>query len=84
MGTCEQRDTGQGHPDKGTGQPTSDYLQIHGHFCWNGRDTCLLNIDIWPILNLIHFSYAPPSIYGAPYSFRGNKILNIIDIFAME
>ena len=20
MGTCEQRDTGQGHPDKGTGQ----------------------------------------------------------------
>ena len=37
MGTCEQRDTGQGHPDKGTGQRTDDYLQIHGHFCWTGR-----------------------------------------------
>ena len=37
MGTCEQRDTGQGHPDKGTGQRTDDYLQTHGHFCWNGR-----------------------------------------------
>ena len=37
MGTCEQRDTGQGHPDKGTGQRTDDYLQIHGHFFWNGR-----------------------------------------------
>ena len=37
MGTCEQRDTGQGHPDKGTGRRMDDYLQIHGHFCWNGR-----------------------------------------------
>ena len=37
VGTCEQHNTGQGHPDKGTGQRTSDYLQIHGHFCWNGR-----------------------------------------------
>ena len=32
MGTCEQRDTGQGQPDKGTGQRTDDYLQIHDHF----------------------------------------------------
>ena len=31
MGTCEQRDTGQGHPDKGTGQRTDDYLQ-NQHF----------------------------------------------------
>ena len=37
MGTCEQRDTGQGHPDKGTGQRTDDHLQIHGDFFWNGR-----------------------------------------------
>ena len=37
MGTCEQRDTGQGHPDKGTGQRTVDYLQIHGSLHWNGR-----------------------------------------------
>ena len=41
MGTCEQRDTGQGHPDKGTGQRTADYLQIHGHFFWNGRNLFL-------------------------------------------
>ena len=37
MGTCEQRDTGQGHPDKGTGQRTVDYLQIHDSLRWNGR-----------------------------------------------
>jgi len=37
VGTCEQCDTGQGHPDKGTGHRSDDYLQIHGHFFWNGR-----------------------------------------------
>ena len=37
MGTCEQRDTGQGHPDKGTGQCAVDYLQIHGSLRWDGR-----------------------------------------------
>ena len=37
MGTCEQRDTGQGHPDNGTGQRTVYYLQIHGSLRWNGR-----------------------------------------------
>ena len=37
MGTCEQRDTRQGHPDKGTGQRTVDYLQILGSLRWNGR-----------------------------------------------
>ena len=36
VGTCEQRDTGQGHPDKGTGHCSDDYLQNHVHFCWNG------------------------------------------------
>ena len=36
VGTCEQRDTGQGHPDKGTGHRSDDYLQNHVHFCWNG------------------------------------------------
>ena len=44
MGTCEQRDTGQGHPDKGTGQRMDDYLQIHGHFCWNGRFMVMVSI----------------------------------------
>ena len=36
VGTCEQRDTGQGHPDKGTRHRSVDYLQNHIHFCWNG------------------------------------------------
>ena len=32
MGTCDQRDTGQGHPDKGTGHRSDDYLQTHVRF----------------------------------------------------
>ena len=36
MGTCEQRDTGQGHPDKGPGHRSGDYLQNRVHFSWNG------------------------------------------------
>ena len=36
MGTCEQRDTGQGPPDKGIGHCSDDYIQNHVHFCWNG------------------------------------------------
>ena len=35
MGTCEQRNTGQAHPDKGTGHRSYDYLQNHTHFGWN-------------------------------------------------
>ena len=45
MGTCEQRDTGQGHPDKGTGQRTVDYLQNHVHFCWNGPLVLIIEIE---------------------------------------
>ena len=37
VATCEQRDTGRGHPDEGTAQRTNDYLQIHGSLRWNGR-----------------------------------------------
>ena len=46
MGTCEQRDTGQGHPDKGTGQRTDDYLQIHDHFFWNCRIIIIIIIVV--------------------------------------
>ena len=47
MGTCEQRDTGQEHPDKTTGQRTDDYLQIHDHFFfWNCRIIIIIIIVV--------------------------------------
>ena len=50
MSTCEQCDTGQGHPDKGGGHCRVDYLQIHGQFfvqmglkflVWEGQYFCI-------------------------------------------